>query len=100
MTASLFLLTSRVLPVLQAALQADRLQLAELVRKDPRTVKSLTPITDLFTGHQARLLDVAQTGIQGLQQAVMILAKNGAFAQEVQNIMDSVTSVGTASSNK
>jgi methyl-accepting chemotaxis protein len=96
MANAVFLMTSRVLPVLQAALQADRRSLAELAKKDPKTVNSLTPVTELFVANQARLVEVAQTGIQGLQQTVMILAKNGAFAQEVQNIMDNVTSVGTA----
>jgi methyl-accepting chemotaxis protein len=96
MASAVFLMTSRALPVLQAALQADRRSLAELAKKDPKTVNSLTPVTELFVANQARLVEVAQTGIQGLQQAVMILAKNGAFAQEVQHIMDDVTSVGTA----
>jgi methyl-accepting chemotaxis protein len=96
MATAVFLMTSRVLPILQAALQADRRRLAELVKKDPKTVNSLTPVTELCAANQARLVEVAQSGVQGLQQAVMILAKNGTFAQEVLTIMDNVTSVGTA----
>ncbi len=96
MSTAIFLLTSRVLPVLQAALRADRHALQALASQHPNTANSLTPVTELLVANQARLVEVAQTGIQGLQQTVMILEKNGAFAQEVQNIMGNITEVGTA----
>jgi len=91
-----FLLTSHVLPVLQAAVNADLSTLADLARRHPKTVNSLTPVTDQIVTGQRRLADVAQAGIDGLQEAVTILIKNGAFAKEVQTIMDNVTSVATA----
>ena len=96
MTTTTFLLTSHVLPVLQAALQADRHALRKLAGKHPRTANSLTPVTDLFATNQARIVEVAQSGIEGLRQAVDILSKNGAFAKEALTIMDNVTSVGAA----
>jgi methyl-accepting chemotaxis protein len=96
MTTAIFLMTSRVLPVLQAALRADRRALLELTGKHPKTANSLTPVTELLAGNQARLVEVAQTGIEGLRQTVAILTKNGIFAKEVQHIMDNVTNVATA----
>lgn len=91
-----FLLSSHVLPVLQAAVKADLQALADLGRKHPKTVNSLTPVTQQIVAGQLRLAEVAQAGIVGLQEAVTILLKNGAFTKEVQTIMDNVTSVATA----
>ena len=96
MTTAIFLMTSHVIPVLQAALLADRRALAELAGKHPKTANSLTPVTELFASSQARLVEVAQAGIEGLRQAVAILTKNADFAKEVQHIMDNVTNVATA----
>ena len=89
-------MTSHVIPVLQAALRADRRALTELAGKHPKTANSLTPVTELFASSQARLVEVAQAGIEGLRQAVAILTKNADFAKEVRNIMDNVTNVATA----
>ena len=96
MTTPIFLLTSRVIPVLQAALRADRNLLAELSGKHPKTANSLTPVTELLFSNQERLVEVAQAGIEGLQQATAIMTKNGVFAKEAQLIMDKVTNVATA----
>ena len=96
MTTPLFLMTSHVIPLLQAALRADRTVLAELSGKHPKTANSLTPVTELFTANQARLAEMAQVGIDGLSQAAAILTKNGAFAKEVLHILDNVTNVATA----
>jgi len=95
-TTPIFLMTSSVIPLLQAALHADRNALAELSGKHPKTANSLTPVTELLASNQARLVEVAQAGIDGLHQAVSILTKNAVFAREVQHIMDNVTNVATA----
>jgi methyl-accepting chemotaxis protein len=89
-------MTRSVIPILQAALRADQVALVAFSGKHPKTVNSLTPVTELFAADQARLVEVAQIGVEGLRQTVQILVKNGAFAKEVQHIMDNVTSVATA----
>jgi methyl-accepting chemotaxis protein len=95
-TTPIFLMTGHVIPLLQAALRADRTVLAELSGKHPKTANSLTPVTELFAANQARLAEVAQAGIEGLSQTTEILTKNAAFAKEVQHILDNVTNVATA----
>jgi len=91
-----FLLTSHVLPILQAAIAADHQALVQLAHTHPKTVNSLTPVTEQLASAQRRLAEVAHAGIEGLHEAVTILVKNGVFAKEIQTIMDNVTSVATA----
>jgi methyl-accepting chemotaxis protein len=90
------LITSRVLPVLQAAVASDHQVLAELARQQPGTVNSLTPVLEKFAAHNGKLVQVARHGIAELEQAVEVLVKNGAFAKEIHQIMDHVTTVAAA----
>lgn len=90
------LLTRRALPILQAAAASDHQALAELTRRHTGTANALTPVIERFTAHNGRLVEIARQGIAGLEQAVEILVKNGAFAKEIRLIMDHVTTVATA----
>lgn len=96
MKKPLFLLPGRALPVLEAAVAADHSRFAELAARHPATANSLTPVTELLTRQQANLAAAAAAGLAGLREAVLILAKNQAFAAEVKAVMDNVTSVATA----
>jgi methyl-accepting chemotaxis protein len=91
-----FLLTSQVLPILQAALRADRDALSTLTRQHPKTVNSLTPVTEQLDAWHRRLLGIAQPAVDSLREATGIMGKNAAFAKEVREIMDNVTGVATA----
>jgi methyl-accepting chemotaxis protein len=95
-TKPIFLLTNQALPLLEAAAAADATRLSALAAKHPKTANSLTPLTARLGEQHARLVQLAETGVAGLRQTVAILVKNGAFAKEVQAIMDNVTSVATA----
>jgi methyl-accepting chemotaxis protein len=90
------LLTRQAVPILEAAVSADRRHLTELTARHARTANSLTPVIDQLVANQDRLLAVARAGLDGLAQTIAVLGKNGEFVREIRSIMDNVTSVATA----
>jgi methyl-accepting chemotaxis protein len=90
------LLTYRVLPILKAAVTDDWQTLSHLSRRHRLTVNSLTPVIDLVTANNKKLIQVAHQGNQALEEVTQILIKNGIFAKGGREIMDNVTSVATA----
>jgi methyl-accepting chemotaxis protein len=93
---NVFLLTSRVLPLLEAALAADHRNLTELTGKHPGAANVLTPTLQKIAEMQSKMRAIAHEGVGALDEAVKILGKNGAFTREIQSIIDTVTGVAAA----
>ena len=90
------LLTSQILPLLEAAVAFDRRRLAALRARAPAAAQALAPVLERLERTHGRLLGVARSGVHGLASAVEIVAGNARFTREISAIMDHATSVASA----
>lgn len=91
-----FILTSLLVPILQAALKADTQVLNSLSRKHPRSASSISELITKISAHNQHLTDIASTGIESLTETYEILNKNLLLQKEAASINDTITSVATA----
>lgn len=90
------LLTSHVIPILQAALDADYQQLAKLSQKHPTTSSSLNELSQQIRQYNEKLSSIAEAGITSLEQTYDILTTNMSLQNQATVISDAIASVATA----
>ncbi len=91
-----FILTKHALPILQAALRADLLELNKLSKSNSGTAGTLSDVTALIGEHNSTLSDVAAAGVESLAETFEILSKNLQLQKEANTISDAIASVATA----
>lgn len=94
--ASPFILTKLVLPILQAALKADKTRLKRLSRQNSNTASSVSGITSAIEKQNESLSLIAISGIDSLSETYEILNKNLRLQKEAITINDAIASVATA----
>ena len=92
----MFLRTKQVLPLLQAALKADKEALSALEKEYGKGATALAPVTEAIETQNARLIEVARDGVEVMRTAVNLLTKNSKFAKEILHIQDNAATVATA----
>ena len=90
------LLTKHVIPLLQAAIQADRKQLSELSAQHPGTAKKLTEATSTIASNNNHLVEVAIKGVKSLEHTFQVLSKNMNLRNHAEDIGSSISSVAAA----
>jgi methyl-accepting chemotaxis protein len=88
--------TSRVLPLLDAALAGDRETFVQLSATDSGTANTLTPAWERIAEGNDMLAHVAKHAVTTMEHGTAILVTNGAFLRESRIILDNVTSVAAA----
>jgi len=91
-----FILTKRILPILQAALCADIKQLDKLKKANPGSASAIESIISILLENNQRIAHVAAAGVDSLSETYEILTKNLHLQNEVININDAIASVATA----
>jgi methyl-accepting chemotaxis protein len=91
-----FLRTTRVLPILQAAISGDPDACGKLRAANPGTANTLTPVLEALDDGNQKLTEVARQAVAALELGASILVTNGVFIKESRGIMDHVTSVAAA----
>ena len=91
-----FILTKRVLPILQAALNADVKLLHQLKASNPGSVSTLNSIISDIEDHNKKIACAAASGVNSLSQTYEILTKNLKLQNETTNINNAISSVATA----
>jgi len=94
--ASPFILTKLVLPILQAALNADIKQLHHLKKTNPNSASALDGIISTIKDHNQKIAGAAAAGVDSLAETYEILTKNLKLQKETNNINDAISSVATA----
>ncbi len=90
------LLTNLALPILQAALDADYKRLTGLIKQSPATASSLNETVETINNHNDKLSNVAEAGINSLQQTYEILTKNMSLQKQASDISYAIASVAAA----
>ena len=91
-----FILTKRVLPILQAALNADFKQLHTLKKAHPGSASAIESIISNLVDNNQRVASAAAAGVDSLSETYEILTRNLHLQKEVININDAIASVATA----
>ncbi len=90
------LLTQYALPILQAAIDADHQRLTQLKEQNPGTAKLLDDTVDNILDNNSSMADMAETGLQILQQIYEIITKNLQLQNKAGNISDAIASIAAA----
>jgi len=91
-----FILTKRILPILQAALNADIKQLHKLKMANPGSASAIESIISILLENNQRIANTASAGVDSLSETYEILTKNLHLQKDVININDAIASVATA----
>ena len=91
-----FILTRLALPILQAALKADRRQISRLSNEHSTTTAAVDEVISVIDSHNQKLSEVAAAGIDSLAETYEILTKNLQLQAEATTISDAISSVATA----
>jgi len=90
------MLTKLVLPLLQAALNADVKQLYQLKKTHPGSASAIADILKTLEEHNQKISQAAAAGVDSLSETYEILTKNLQLQKEAVNINDAIASVATA----
>jgi len=90
------LMTSRVLPLLEAAVAWDRARLEAARQRANGADGALAPVTEGIGRLHAKLLRTARAAVAGMEETVQIVAENARLQKEITAIMDHATSVASA----
>jgi methyl-accepting chemotaxis protein len=90
------ILTRLVLPILQAALNADVKQLQHLKNSHPNSSATLTDIISTIETNNQKIAGAAAAGVDSLAETYEILTKNLQLQKEATHINDAIASVATA----
>ena len=90
------LLTQYALPILQAAIHADHQRLMQLKEQNPGTAKILDDTVENILDNNTSMADMAETGLQILQQIYEIIMKNLQLQNKAGNISDAIASIAAA----
>ncbi|RDH84718.1 MAG: hypothetical protein DIZ80_04420 [endosymbiont of Galathealinum brachiosum] len=91
-----FILTKLVLPILQAALNADIKQLDQLQKTNPGSAAAIADIVALINNYNQSIANAAASGVSSLSETYEILTRNLQLQKEATNINDAIASVATA----
>ena len=91
-----FMLSKLVLPILQAALNADVKQLYRLKKTHPNSASALADVLATLEEHNQKISQAAAAGVDSLAETCEILTKNLQLQKEAVNINDAIASVATA----
>ena len=90
------LFTNRVIPILQAALEADYRQLANLGQQHSGTASSIDELSQQIKSYNSKLASIAEAGISSLEQTYDILTTNMSLQNQAAVISDSISSIAAA----
>jgi len=90
------ILTKLVLPILQAALQADVKQLNQLKKNNPNSALAITGIISLIEENNQKIANAAAAGVTSLAETYEVLTKNINLQQNVLAINEVISSVTAA----
>ncbi len=91
-----FILTKLILPILQAALNADVKKLHQLKNANPRSAAAIDGIISSMQDNNQKIASAAASGVDSLTETYEILTKNLRLQKETVNINDAIASVATA----
>jgi len=91
-----FILTKHVLPILQAALQADIKQLHLLKNNNPSSSSAVENIITAIEENNQKIALAAAAGVNSLAETYEIVTKNHFLQKEVQTINDAISNVAAA----
>ena len=91
-----FILTKLVLPILQAALNADIKQLDQLQKNNPGSAAAIADIVATINNYNQSIAGTAASCVSSLSETYEILTKNRQLQMEATNINDAIASVATA----
>lgn len=90
------ILTKLVLPILQAALDADVKSLKHLKDSNPASATAIADAIDSIEKHNLIISSVAASGVESLSETYEILTRNLQLQKEALHINDAIASVATA----
>lgn len=91
-----FILTKHVLPILQAALQADIKQLHQLKNNSPGSSSAVADIITAIEENNQKIALAAAAGVNSLAETYEIVTKNHYLQKEVVIINDAISGVAAA----
>lgn len=91
-----FILTKLILPILQAALNADIKQLDQLQKTNPGSATAIADIVATINNYNQSITNVAASGVTSLTETYEIITRNLQLQKEAININDAIASVATA----
>jgi len=90
------ILTKHVLPILQAALNADIKHLQKLKSNNPGSASAIGDIISTISENNLKVSNAAAAGVESLSETYEILTKNLQLQKEAISINDAIASVATA----
>lgn len=90
------ILTSLILPILNAALKADKQQLQTLSKNSPKSSAAINEIISIIHTQNKILCSAAESGVDSLKETYEILSRNMQLQHDTLKINDAISSVAAA----